>query len=143
MANFLQFFSTLGAGLPRVNLTAYLISRRSLVQSRERTYLVFGAGFWRTIGAERGLKKWAIEHSIVLNNRYQLFFAHTGAQNCCAPKHLAQSPGGTFKNFSRDSRVIFWFETYENVFVWVSLNWLHFSGVDKIAVIFLGYQTKI
>ena len=57
------------------------------LRSRGRTYMVFGAHF----GAERGYKTMGIQCPIVSNNRYQYSLVHTGAQNCCAPKCLAQS----------------------------------------------------
>ena len=47
--------------------------------------------------------------------------------------------GGTCKNFDRDARVIFLgLKFMEMSFFWVSLNWRHFFGFEKLAVIFLG-----
>ena len=48
------------------------------------------SGLWR-IGVERALQQEAIQCLNVSNNRYQLFLANSGVQNCCTPKNLAQS----------------------------------------------------
>ena len=54
--------------------------------------------------------------------------------NHCFPR------GGTCKNFDRDARVIFLGLKFMKMsFFWVSLNWRHFFGVEKIAVIFFGF----
>ena len=47
--------------------------------------------------------------------------------------------GGTCENFDRDARVISLGLKFTKMsFIWVSLSWHHFFGVEKIAVIFLG-----
>ena len=58
----------------------------------------------------------------------------------CKCLFASVSPGGcTCKNFDRDARVIFLgLKFMEMSFFWVSLNWRHFFGFEKLAVIFLG-----